>query len=603
MPLTLKRRSNMGTTIQGSLKFNKRQLIALLGNNMYKNDVQEVAIKELVQNAFDAVKIAKAMGLISKAEISVDISSISRTIIVKDNGIGMSPEIVQKAFFTIGGSHKGDVSNALKSGGLGLAKMAFLFGSEWIDVTTSHDGTTTHVRATSEEILNDDFRLEVSHENVPNGTSITVKIPEYFINDQGERQSIYFRSFSNFLDKPLLGDITLTVNGKSEYKGKLPSEYISIGKAKADFGDIELYIAPGTNTNITTQVLISGLYQFNDTIWVDTTEKTFKCVMNILPSVGVQSRIYPINNQREGFRATIHSEVEDLHNLLKKIHAAYLRGQYAETFSSCMSMDVEALTTSKRVPYQGEILKDASKKVLKDILGEPFQSNPEVAMEFTLKMIHNTLQDKGGRIDASGVNIPNAGMVDISGYDINKPIFHNNTHMLLNPDEVDILKKFGSLMLTAKNIYVEAFGNFKRSTEYSWEEPVSIKEMMSKQFWGVSIDTKYVGINCSPTIFNFLAVNPFAFKIPEYPGIDPALFIMEYITHALIHEVNHNYARNEGSGFTACLVITEAEFASIGDVFDKWKQKLLELVKSNLDVFVEANKKYKNTTNKANSLS
>ena len=121
-------KSSGETITKGKLGVNKEQLITLLGSTMYQSGRQEVAVKELMQNAFDAVKIAKSQGKIERGTINVVIDTKNRTVKVSDNGTGMTPEIVQKAFFTIGGSYKGDnVDSRLKSGGLGLAKMAFLF--------------------------------------------------------------------------------------------------------------------------------------------------------------------------------------------------------------------------------------------------------------------------------------------------------------------------------------------------------------------------------------------------------------------------------------------------------------------------------------------
>lgn len=168
-----------------------------------------------MQNAFDAVKIAKSQGDINDAVIDIEINATDRTITVQDNGIGMSPEIVQKAFFTIGGSYKGDnVDNRLKSGGLGLAKMAFLFSSDFVEVSTVNNGIKTYVKATPEQIQNDNFEIVTTKTNEQSGTKVTVKIPKTYINENGEQRNISFSEYPRFLSKPMIGDVTVNVSTK-----------------------------------------------------------------------------------------------------------------------------------------------------------------------------------------------------------------------------------------------------------------------------------------------------------------------------------------------------------------------------------------------------
>jgi hypothetical protein len=242
---------------------------------MYKANVQEVAVKELIQNAFDAVKIAKSQGSIPKGKIDLELDSKERTVTVRDNGMGMTPEIVQKAFFTIGGSYKGDdVDNKLKSGGLGLAKMAFLFSSEYIEVSTVKNGVKTYVRTTPEELQSPGgFKIYTSKTNEPNGTQVTVKIPKTYVNQNGEEKDIYFTNDPRFLDKPMIGDVEVTVTKKGGFwgdktettdKNKIPEGYAHIGNATTLFGDLEIYIKENTDKYdrgyVRETILISGLY-------------------------------------------------------------------------------------------------------------------------------------------------------------------------------------------------------------------------------------------------------------------------------------------------------------------------------------------------------
>ena len=100
-------------TEQGKLNADMGNLIQLLGANMYAGSVAEIAVKELLQNAFDAVKGAvsskKGPSLYDSGEITITFNGKNRTITVTDNARGMTPEIVRDAFFTVAGSDKSDL--------------------------------------------------------------------------------------------------------------------------------------------------------------------------------------------------------------------------------------------------------------------------------------------------------------------------------------------------------------------------------------------------------------------------------------------------------------------------------------------------------------
>ena len=589
-----------------SLGMNVNQVIALIGSNMYNGNVVDNIVKELVQNSFDADKIMKLLNPEHESKIWIDIDSYRRTIKVRDNGIGMSPEVVKNAFFVIGGSYKGDdVANEVKSGGLGFAKVLFLFSSEGLKVTTIHDGVKTTFETNPEEIKESHegkkIALNVSQTDEPNGTIVEVKIPKYYIDNNGEKNSIWFNDNPPFLRKTMIGDVTMIVNGNEYYKGNVDSRYLYIGKAAAAFGELELYIAPTRSSNIASQVLISGLYQFDKNNWQNNGEGGLDVIVNILPSVGVQDRLYPINNQRQGFRSTVRPEVNDLEKLLERIHKAYVNGQYAAAFSSCLSMDVRKLSDEKRIPPSGTLLKQAIAMAIGNSVPTEDTTFTPFAITFTeIKKIVGGDDDRSSSLDTSGVNIPDVPKVDTSSLDINKPVFHNNTTMMIGEDGHKVMKEFGALLLELKDLYVQTWGN-SNCSQYSWNV-VPLKERVKNQFWGISLDKGYLGINVNPKMFDFLAVNPFGFALPQYEGISQSSMLTDLLVHVIIHEVNHIYASGEGEGFTSRLVHTEAEFTAIGPLFAQWKHKLYVLVNDNLSTFAEYNTRYQAAMNASSSL-
>jgi hypothetical protein len=81
------------------------QVDRLLGKDAYKSSIVNVVIKELLQNGFDAVREGGASEL-KPGQIAIDYDYSSRTITVRDNGVGMDPETIVNAFLRTGGTRK-----------------------------------------------------------------------------------------------------------------------------------------------------------------------------------------------------------------------------------------------------------------------------------------------------------------------------------------------------------------------------------------------------------------------------------------------------------------------------------------------------------------
>jgi hypothetical protein len=155
-------------------------LIQLLGANMYASSIGEVSVKELLQNAFDAVKGAvsnkKAPSLYKVGTVTIEVNGDNRTITVTDDARGMTPEIVRDAFFTVAGSDKSDLDPSERSGGLGLAKMGFMLGAERLILNTVRDGVRVVVDTTATDIANSNFKIvKTPAPKNEHGTSVTAK--------------------------------------------------------------------------------------------------------------------------------------------------------------------------------------------------------------------------------------------------------------------------------------------------------------------------------------------------------------------------------------------------------------------------------------------
>lgn len=613
--------SKLSKEIEGKLEANKDQLIALLGQTMYSNKLKDVVYKELLQNSFDAIKISQSKNLISKGKINIVVDSINRTISFEDNGIGMSPEIVQKAFFTIGGTYKGEgVDNKLKSGGLGLAKMAFIFGSERLILETVNDSIKTTVDATSQEIRNDNFKISTQSTNEPNGTKVTVKIPESYIDAKGIEREIDFPEYISsekeysFLSKPLIGNVDVTYeikNRKESYQkeqkevlelGKVPKNYELFTKASTDFGDLDIYIDFSDVTGKYRPdhlILSSGLYQFKvGFTQLNSNDKIpLNIIINIKPKVSTDNPQYPFNNQREDFRPTVSEDIAALNNYLGKLYKKVERALLKNSFNKIKnvdSVDIESIDQSI-IDANKKIVKSFEPTSIKDIIFNVLEENTKE--DSTINISNGGYKTKRESISKEEITkdeekkysssfnakkqLEDSGELSLD-LDYNKPVVHNNTTMELDAKSTKFLTEISSIMLSYKKAIIDFYGD-----NYS--------DNIKTQLWGVSIDKSYGGVNVNPEFLNMLAINPF-YNFPDNPKVDAVNYIAVAIDHLIVHELNHNFVRSEGAEFTGRFLKTYSEIHSLPNHFEL-VSKLKLSIKNNLETLKKLNYEYSQSEN------
>jgi hypothetical protein len=614
--------SKLSQEIEGKLEANKDRLIDLLGSSMYSEKLKDVVYKELLQNSFDAVKIAESKGLIDKGKIDIVINEKERIISFTDNGIGMTSDIVQKAFFTIGGTYKGDdVDNKLKSGGLGLAKMAFIFGSEKLNLETIHNGIKTTVDATSQEIRTDNFKIKTESTNKKNGTIVSVKIPKTYIDAKGEERNIDFPSYLesefeySFLSNPLIGNVDVNysiINRTSSYRkdeeiktnlGSIPEGFILFSPAKTSFADMDIYIdtnniTRGGYSSTKHKILSSGLYQFNTSFKKDNDEVIpLNIIIDIKPKVDATNSQYPFNNQRENFKPTIKNDIGALNKYLgllwNSIEIELLKNSFSK-IKNIESIDVENVDNTI-IEKNKEITKEfkslSNSDIIKSAIEDFNKINEEAFIEagglktkeFSLSK-EDIDKDKEKSYNQTFKAEKEITINKETGLklDSNKPIVHNNTNMILDEKATRFLSEISSIMIEYKQSIINFYGE-----EYS--------SNLKNQLWGVSIDKSYGGVNVNPSFLNMLAINPF-YNFPNNPKIDAVNYIAVALDHLIIHELNHNFQRNEGAGFTGRFLTTYSEIHSLPNYFELIS-KLKLSIKNNLETIKKLNYEYEQSEN------
>jgi anti-sigma regulatory factor (Ser/Thr protein kinase) len=576
--------------------FDMDKIITLLGAKMYEKPLSEVATKEMLQNAFDTSRHAGATPENPK-RIDIDLDPDQRTITVTDRGLGMDKDIIKKAFLTIGGSYKGG-SPENNSGGLGVAKMAFLLGSDRVRVETVKGGTLHVMDVSKEDIANKRFPIDSTPTDLPNGTKVMVQIPESYVDSNGETKSIWFHEDPYFLRQPLLGPVEVYKNGELQPMGvHTPTEGLQKDNVfNFGWGHIDVYVDPRKQVESPDfKVLSAGLHQFDLSKYDifgfgDDPSIKYNMVFDVRPKVRAGEVAYPFNNQREGWSNAIKNDVQAMYTYLKGMGLEQRLLEAKDVFSKLKQLpefdptkDLTQAQIDKINEAYGAQRKAPELKGRKvtsiDFTPDKVVTRYATGRPTTIKReeyVPESFQAK------RGVNI-GATKLDVSNLDPQKPYLHNNT----SADYSDIA---GEPQLTAK------LGNALIKFMREWGDKVGgyygdlAKTDPSGWFGGISYDKTYRGLN---TVNPFKAIwfNP-AFLSDVAMG-SPKAAAAETL-HIFLHEITHVAQRNEGSGFTAEFATNAARARSADVALEKFEAALNNIYADHWDTLHEIADRFQN---------
>ena len=320
------------------IKTDVMQLLRLLGPSMYKGNVLQVAVKELLQNSFDAVK------KLDKGRVDITTSRYPENLIVcKDNGVGMSSETVKNVYLTIGGTLK-EMDVTERSGGLGLAKVQFFLSASRIVVDTVRNGEHTLLDCTQEELLTGAAKLFSEPTDAPNGTTVKLFYPKEVHQFDGSITVIDMPYSFNILNYPLLGYPNVKVTHNDYEKCKLDASYTHHIPMEFSWGYVDIYYNPdsysASNYGRETEVYSAGLYQFKKQFHKDIIgDLKFNVKLNIRPKVAAGMAGYPFNNTREGFNVSVQEDVKTISKYLFDIQSVLNSERIRNQFASLTSLD------------------------------------------------------------------------------------------------------------------------------------------------------------------------------------------------------------------------------------------------------------------------
>ena len=384
----------------------------------------------------------------------------------------------------------------------------------------------------------------------------------------------------------------------------VPEGHTLIGVAKTDFGEIQIY-KDFSERSSAIDVLISGLFQFYKYNHSD--GEHYHTIINILPAVGTTSEIYPINNQREGFRPGVNPEIEDMMFFLSKIDALFNRGKIRNSFNNSFSMDAKKLevtegTTNKT---QDQLVKEVLDNIktsyktedTKDTTGE---NTFGISLDtFTKERQQSEEKRRNSSWDSSNIDLGEDAdaVVDTSQMPLDKPVFHNNTNFKPSDKSIKFMQDLGAMMIQLRDSILQL-----NLTDESY---TAIAERMKSQYWGISLDSTYNGVNVSPRLFNFLAINPISMVkniIDQGTPKNIDYTLTELILHNILHEMNHNAQGRHDENFTVQFQYTYMTVAALGDALIQWKESLRQLINDNLKELIEDGERFKTAKNIGDTL-
>jgi hypothetical protein len=608
---------------QGKLKSDEEQMLRIFSGSMYGAGIQDVAVKELLQNAFDSVKEAVYKGVLKgPGKIDIILNDQDRTITVTDNGIGMTTQIVDDGFFTVGGTKK-DVPPELRSGGYGIAKVAFMTSTAELSLDTVRDGVRNIVAgATPVQIRNGDFVIKTERASKDeHGTTVVVKIPETYIDRNGKENNVYFLTDPSYitpLKRSLVGPVEVNFTGIDAF-GDIETQVLPIGKnfddkktpfltkVNFDWGTADIYYgverknAEYGDDAPKHEVLSSGVYQFNGTggyssaFNINLNEKIpYDIVVNIKPSVPASDPSYPFTPEREKFRESHKEDIAALTSYLAQIARGTEAEGLQDVFKDIISMpkvavggvnkDVEGKlrklfnkgghkTAAKAFVAPKEI--NVTKGLVKDTKG--------VVLVDTTKKSERAIE-KSFEADKAAPKMEQ--FMNEMTQDPRQPIFHNNT----NVNFIEIGEKYGD----PQAFFAELGSLFVDMKEAIADGMYAYAKLKAPNLWftGISVDKGYGGVSILVP-FKGNLINPFYTQFGE----KTLSGVRERMLDTMIHELAHSDARSHGQPHNTEMIKIKL-FLTDNGKYDIYRDKLLELLVKHESTFSAMKEAYDRSTTK-----
>jgi hypothetical protein len=597
-----------GKTVEMSLEMEKERTFQLLGERLYTAELPKVVVKETTQNAFDAIKdaeetgeIPKGSGVIgySRKELEVNGQKIVRMMFT-DNGGGMTPEILQNAFFTVGGTFK---RSGKGSGGFGLAKLGMFMSADRVMVETVRDGVVTKADLTKQELVDKKFNVNVAEDpSRQNGTMVILEFKKSITRSDGK--TVEFENPYTVFDRLIHHDLTIIDDNYGSYQNELiglfqneSSGLWTLDKIKKSQGKkpytFEDFVKDAPNVETFEQDFVIAGAKKPIKVRVASSRlglkrKDGKAKWNEDVQIAGATRNLKNHNMSVYSNGLFQFEKENL-----KIDPLKLWGGDPLPYNIVVDIDAGGLDaaslaypfTNSREDFQNGVVKDYINQLLNDIRIKERQR--QFDQEFNL-------------------------LTDISGGKPRKdsPTLYNNTTIVPEPFEQKFLEDLSKTVFDVADDLVVALrkGTEDNILEDTWYKVKSQKGSVAPTgkseedsldyFYGVGISKNWGGVNTSRDPVSVL-VNPiYEERVDEYARTEfGRRMLARTIAKTLIHEINHHLHRNEGSDFTFFILQNEAYLGEVGAI-QSAVDKILPIVNQHPDAIISLKNKFRTAETK-----
>jgi len=584
-------------TIRAKPGINAVRMAKMLGPQLYGDptNMGQVCIKEVLQNSFDATRTAVNEGQITQGKIDITVSKDNRTLTVKDNGVGMTPELLGGKFLEIAGTAKEGDKNA---GGFGIAKMLFLYANKNIRVSTARDGRVAVLDVTGEQLfesLDDPSAapdIEIRDLDAADqmafpdghGTIIQLTIPEEAGEYTIKELPRWMESIPSLIRSPLFANIDVTFTNENfpysnnilEIGAKFPiQDYTQFVGAKFPWGTAKVYITreqTGQTYGENMHILSNGLWQFSTRVkkepsdmFSDPVPYTF--YVDIVPSVKPDQPGYPFNFNRQNFTDDAKADFGKVKSYIDAIYAYKSRAGEATSFGNIQYFDANGqlgpvIDLTPDIPVQDTAFTNIAE-------GDQITLSPDGSLLVNGQPMPELTPDQ------LKAGIPSAGELKVNSdlIDTNAVMVHDNADVVIKstgekmsiPDFMrrqfgerfdEFLNFNGAAFLTLRNEVARVMG-------YSdlYDEAV-----------GVSMDPEYRGVSIRLP-FSGSFINPL---IPKYgDGLRAGYGIFG----TMIHELAHHKVRSHNANFPAEMqdILLNME-SDVGFAYQRFKDNFADTI-------------------------
>jgi hypothetical protein len=296
------------------------RVFPVLSSNLYADYLPRIAVREVMQNAWDAIANRP------DGHIHITIDAQAQSISIQDNGAGMTPEEVREFMLTLGGSGKAKGGMA---GGFGIGKVAVFMGGDsfTIETVALKDGKKikTTVKGSKNELM-ETGQVIVHEEEVdsatPTGTKVTLNFNKFddfglavrFISEMQLYQvkELPFKVTIDEVNFPeeFTNFILPSTAQRFKFKVRPISTHQEAPHTKWDYYETEKK-HEGREGVITAVYLNNGLYQGTDYIYLpeDITDIPMRVFVDVQTTVPPEDPEYPWRADREALKPELKRKI------------------------------------------------------------------------------------------------------------------------------------------------------------------------------------------------------------------------------------------------------------------------------------------------------